>query len=551
MVPGSILRAGIWLLATALAYWPLPFLEPLRECAEAALRTLARRPIWCCAGAALAVLLVRAVLLFASGIPQPFVHDEYGYLLQADTFASGRLTNPTHPMAEFFETPYIFQSPSYNAKFPPGQGLVLALGQVLFGHAWYGVWLSCGALAAALCWALQGYFRPTLALVGTILILPLCIFSNWMNSYWGGAVAGIGGALVFGALPRLRSGSAYAGVLLAAGAILLLLTRPFEGALVLAPALVVILFHRLNWRQWTALTVPALAGLAFWGYYNARVTGDPLHMPYAEYEVQYPMTSHFNVLPQPPRKDFDRLSIAWVDQWEREAWNEARRPGFAMQRLRDLWARAGTFVGSAMLLTPMFWFAAKWWRDRNLRAAGVAVVLSVWAAFVEVLYFDHYAAPALAPLLMLVVAGLGYLRQYQFSPSRTVGAWLACTLPAAALATALIGPVAALLAGAPLIPAPSGAREYLENLLAEEYGPHLVFVRRTGAGAINWALYPRVEFAPVQIEFVHNGANIDQQFVVWAHDLGEKQNQRLREYYKDRRVWTYDPEVDPGRLHVK
>lgn len=550
MVPGSILRAGIWLLATAAAVWPIPFFEPLRERAEAALRLLARWPAWCCAGAALAVLLVRALLLPVSPVPQPFVHDEFGYLLQADTFASGRLTNPTHPMAEFFEAPYILQSPSYNAKFPPGQGLVLALGQVLFGHPWYGVWLSCGALAAALCWALQGYFRPTLALVGTMLILPLCISSNWMNSYWGGAVAGIGGALVFGALPRLRAGRTYAGAILAAGATVLLLTRPFEGSLVLLPAFFLILFQRLNWRQWTALTVPAVAGLAFWGYYNARVTGDPLRMPYAEYEVQYPMTSHFNILPLPPQKAFARLSITWVDRWEREAWNQARRPGFALQRLRDLWARGGTFVASAMLLIPMLWFAAIWWRDRILRAAGAAVVLSVAAAFVEVLYFDHYAAPVLAPLLILVVAGLGHLREFRFSPSRTVGAWLACTLPVAALATATMGPVAALLSGGPLIQAPSGAPEYLENLLAEEYGPHLIFVQRSEAGGINWSLYPRVEFAPVQIEFVHNGANIDQQYIVWAHDLGAEQNKRLREYYKDRKVWIYNPEQDPGRLHV-
>jgi len=50
------------------------------------------------------------------------------------------------------------------------------------------------------------------------------------------------------------------------------------------------------------------------------------------------------------------------------------------------------------------------------------------------------------------------------------------------------------------------------------------------------------------VEFVHNGANIDQQFIVWANDLGDQENQRLLEYYKNRKVWLYSPEENADRM---
>src|SRR3984885_3839341 len=263
----------------ALAVWLAPAgwgrrLRPLR----AAFGRLANHRARSIAVCALLPVAIRLALLGIYPVPEPSIHDEFSHLLLADTLVHGRLTNPPHPMWQHFESIHIIQQPTYNSMYPPGQGAFLALGEWLFHEPWVGVLLSAGLMFAAMCWMMQAWLPPKWALFGTLLaILAFGVTTLWINSYMSGAVSGIGGALVLGAMRRLggAGGRVRQSIPLGIGVVLLMNTRPFEG-LVLTSAALVYLVIGVSRGGWAQIVVPAglilSAGLIFTGFYNWRVT---------------------------------------------------------------------------------------------------------------------------------------------------------------------------------------------------------------------------------------------------------------------------------------
>jgi len=496
------------------------------------LSSLARHKTLFWVGLGVLVLVVRAALLPVWPIPTPSNYDEFSYLLQADTFAHGRLANPAHPLWRFFESTYILQQPTYASRFPPAQGLVMAFGQVIFGHPWFGVWLSAGLLAAALCWALQGWLPPGWALFGAFIGLNLCLFSYWINSYWGGAVTAIGGALVTGAWVRITRAKRWRYAwLFGIGAVIVVLARPFEGLLLVVPALIALGMANRTVRVWLPIVLTGVAGASWLAYDNYRVTGHPLRLPYREYYEQYEIVPPFSFLPlsTAPRtfRHFDLESRA------RETYERVRSWRLFVDRPLDWLTLLRFYYGNLIWLLPLVVFMPFLWRSRRTRFATILVTAIGAASLIEVWWYPHYAAPFTAALLILLAQSMRYLRQWRCG-GREAGRFLVNAMPVAVLLVMVASEAQAIATHRTADQeqaknAQVAQKERIETqLLKKRSGQHVIFVRYAGLPSPH-------------DEWIYNPADIDAAPVIWAQDLGHIENERLRRYYAGRSFWLFKP----------
>jgi len=499
-----------------------------------ALGRLSRRKVLTCLLMAALPMAIRIVALRKVPIPEPLWDDEYSYLLGADTLASGRLANPPHPMWVHFETMHVNWLPTYATKFPPGQPLFLALGQRFLGHPWFGVWISFGLMCAALCWMLQGWMPPLAALLGTLVgMAALGIFRYWMDSYCGGAVPAMGGCLVVGAAARLaRRTSASAAALGSAGLMLLAASRPFEGIVVsLAAAIVLVWWRWRTGKRWRGLftartLVPfaAICGLsaAWLGYYNYKVTGSPLLLPYVANNRMYGANPQFWLLPDVPIPEYRHEIVRkiWA-VWTRNQYLSARHNPLVvvlpfLKNARFFWSPILGFLVLAGLLLA---------RSREVWLAVAVVAALCTGLLLEVGIGPHYFAPGILLLLVPIMYAVRWLR----IAGQRHGPMLVLLLVGIAL-------IAAFRHDSYHDPEVSQSRRKLIDALTRQGGRHVVLVRYAPGDDI-----PTVDLA-------YNGADIDGSTIIWARYMGEERDRALAAYYPDRTFWIVQADTSPLKL---
>jgi hypothetical protein len=499
---------------------------------------LAARQCLCVLLVGLAAPLIRCSILSWKPIPQPTVHDEFSHLLAADTFASGRLANPTHPMWIHFETFHVDQQPTYMSMYPPGQGAVLAFGRMVFGHPWFGVCVSMGLMCAAVCWMLYGWLPAEWAFLGgVLLVVRVGVCSYWMNSFWGGALPATGGAVVLGAMPRLMARPRVRmALLLGCGLVILFNTRPYEGFLLSIPIAATLLVWSIRKRahlQFLALrlvlplSILLLATAGAMGYYNWRVFGSPLQLPYCVNRATYAVSPVFIwQSPQPEPHYNHQVMRDFYVRWELPVFEHARTvTGFLASAATKGGLALAFFLGP--LLTVPLIMLPRVLRDRRWRllawAAGVLVVgLSLNAFSVP-----HYLAPATALIYAVLLESMRHLRSCRYC-DQAAGLFLVRTLPV------FCGVMLVLQIGR-YTPPQDSPRNRVQKILETSPGGQLAIVR----------------YAPghhPMDEWVYNAADIDGAKLVWAREMTPALDQELIEYFKDRKVWLVEPDCTPPKV---
>jgi hypothetical protein len=550
---GAALLLGLVLIGAF--FLPKARMSWLRP-AENLLMRLARCPMLAIASTGFCAFAVNAIISVCGRWPIPAVQDEFSYLLQADTFVRGRLSNPAPPVWIPFETFHVILQPTYASKYPPGQGLMLAFGQWLFGSPVVGLWVGTAMACMALCWMLLQWVPPRWALLGSLLTCVHPVMIYWTQSFWGcqwvvaGSALAMGGLRIFLEWPqesrrRLQVAASAIGI----GISLMLLTRPSEGAVLSALVLGTLLVIAVRAQRWfwpqsaTILFFLALT-CAFHAYCNYRITGNARVLPYVVHEQTYGYSplfvwQHFRAIPQYHHAVIRDMHLLDEPLDYMQHPSVAAYAGVMLEKISRLLFLHCQLICFALGLLALPWVLQ---RDRHLRwvagyLAGVAtfIMLEVWL-------LQQYTTALIPMGVLLAMAGLRQLRAWRWH-GRHTGLFLVRSTVLLAFLS-LISSFAALAdkSGDGIIYQADGVRQfaqvrqnYLEKLLAI-HGKHIVIVY--------YGSHHNRAF-----EWVYNSADLVHDRILWARSSTAEMDRALIDFYKpSRQIWLLFADEKPPRM---
>src|ERR1017187_8008939 len=383
------------LLALALAW--RPWWEPYAA-------RLAQKPAWCVLLLGALPVALRLLLLPHHPAPVPDIYDEFSHLLVADTLRYFRLANPAHPFHRFFETFFVLQEPTYSSIYPVGQGAALALGWMIFGTPWAGVAIPVAALCALCYWMLRGWTTPAWTLAGGILaVMEFGPLNQWMNGYWGGALAAASGCMVFGALPRLAERANTRDALILGGGLSIhFLTRPYESLfLVIGVVLFFVPFMRRVIRAVPIVMLAVIPAIGITLLQNKCVTGHWTTLPYqlSQYQYGVPASLTFQPNPVPHRELTPQQQLEYKSQLAfREGEKDTLKTYLLRLEYRVRFYRF-FFLAPLFLTIPAFCVAAV----REFRYAWVLLTLLIFALGINLFpaFQLHYLGAAASLFILM------------------------------------------------------------------------------------------------------------------------------------------------------
>jgi hypothetical protein len=282
--------------------------------------------------------------------------------------------------------------------------------------------------------------------------------------------------------------------------------------------------------------IGGIASLAT-GYFYKRVNGSPFRLTYEVNRSQYAMAPYF--LWQTPRPERVYLHAQMRKFYEEElrGFEENRTLSGFFTRTADKVFTCWLFYLGPILTIPLISFL-HCARDRRMRIPMTVGAALLGALAVETWVLPHYFAPATGLLFLIVTQCMRHLSKWKWR-GRPLGLALVRAVPAIAVAT-LVLRVIAIPMHAQIEPAwPRGNldRAQIIRRLEQMPGKQLVLVRYD-------------ETHSIHLEWVYNAADVDGSKVVWARDMGERDNQELLRYYPDRKVWLALPDAHPPALEA-